>query len=101
MPRGRERSGLCFAIPDDDADNQVGVVERGAKGVRDAIAQFAALVNGARNFGRAMAPQLSWKRKGAEELEQTRFVVALRRVDLGICPFQIAIRDHCRSAVSG
>ena len=77
-----------------------GIVERGAEGVRDAVAQFAAFVNGARNLGRAMAPQLSWKRKSAEEFEQARFVVALRRVDLRIGPFQIAIRDHGRSAVS-
>jgi hypothetical protein len=73
MPRGRQWSGLCLAISNNDAHNEVGIVERGAKGVRDAVSQFASLMNRPGNLGRAMTPKLARKRKSAEELQQTCF----------------------------
>ena len=100
MPRSSQRSSLGLAVPNHHAHNQAGVIERGPKRVRDAIAQLATLVNRPWNFGRAVTPQLAWKRKRAEQFQHSCFVLALLRVDLGVRPFQIAVRDHGRRTVS-
>ena len=48
MPGGGQRAGLGFAVADDAGDDQVGIVERRAEGVAEAVAQLATLVNRAR-----------------------------------------------------
>ena len=48
VPAGGERAGLGLAVADDAGDDQVGVVERGAVGVRQRVAELAALVDRAR-----------------------------------------------------
>ena len=65
MPRGRERPGLRLAVADHHGDDQIGIVERGAEGVREAIAEFAALMNRARRFRRAMTADAARERKTA------------------------------------
>jgi len=55
VPRGRQRSGLRFPVSHHHRDQQIRVVEGGAEGVGDAVAQLAALVDGARSLGRAVA----------------------------------------------
>ena len=50
VPGGGERSGFGFTVADHDRHQQVGVVEGRAEGVRDAVAQLAALVDGSRRF---------------------------------------------------
>ena len=48
MPAGCERSRFCFAVADDGGDDEVGVVEGRAEGVRQRIAKLAALMDRAR-----------------------------------------------------
>src|SRR5260370_39905176 len=48
LPGAFKRSGLGFSIPNDSSDYQIGVVESGAKGGGEDIAQLAPFVNGAR-----------------------------------------------------
>jgi len=47
LPGAFERSGLCFPIPNHGGDDHIGIVESGAKGVGQDIAQLASFVNGA------------------------------------------------------
>ena len=51
MPAGGQRSGLGLAVADDAGDDQVGVVERRAEGVAEAVAELAPLVDRARGLG--------------------------------------------------
>ena len=48
MPRGGQRAGLRLAVADDAGDDQIGVVERGAEGVAERVAELAAFVDRAR-----------------------------------------------------
>ena len=52
LPRALERPGLRLAVADDGDDDQVGVVERRAEGVRQHVAELAALVDRARASAR-------------------------------------------------
>ena len=45
VPAGSQSAGFGFAIADDASDDQVRIVESRAIGVRQRIAEFAALVN--------------------------------------------------------
>ena len=45
MPGGRQGACFRFAVAYDAGDDQVGIVERGAKGMAERIAQLATLVN--------------------------------------------------------
>ena len=51
VPAGGERPGLGLAVADDAGDEQVGVVEGGAVGVGERVAELAALVDRARVSG--------------------------------------------------
>ena len=48
LPGALERAGLGLAVADDAGDQQVGVVEGGAEGVDERVAELAALVDRAR-----------------------------------------------------
>ena len=45
VPARREWPGFSFAIADDAADKQVGVIERGSASMAQRVAQFAAFMN--------------------------------------------------------
>ena len=45
MPTGRQCSGLGLAIADDRGDEKIGIVERRTVGVREGVAEFAALMD--------------------------------------------------------
>ena len=70
MPARRERPGLGLAVADDARDEQVGVVEGGAVGVRERVAELAALVDRAGRLGRDVARDPARERELAEELAQ-------------------------------
>ena len=55
VPRGRQRSGLRFAVAHDRRDDQLRIVESRAAGVRQDVSQLAAFVDRARRLRRAMA----------------------------------------------
>ena len=55
MPACRQRSGLGFAVADDAGDDQIRVVESGAIGMREGIAELAAFMNGTGRLRRDMA----------------------------------------------
>src|SRR6185437_16609139 len=68
MPRRGERSRLGLAIADYAGHDQIWIVEHGAIRMREAVAEFTALVNRAGRFGRHMGADMPRKRELLEEL---------------------------------
>ena len=101
MPGGGERPGLGLAVADDARDDQIGVVERHAVGVREAVAELAAFVDRARRLRRDVAADVPGKGELLEELLQPFRVLALVRIDLRVGPFEIGRPEHARRAVAG
>ena len=52
MPAGGEWTGFRLAVAHDAGDQEVGIVEGGTVGVRQAIAEFTAFIDGARGLRR-------------------------------------------------
>ncbi len=67
MPGGGERAGLGLAVAHHAGHQQVRIVERGAIGVGDRVAELAALVDRARGLGRDMAGNAARKRELLEQ----------------------------------
>ena len=68
MPRRRERTGLGFTIAHDTGDDQIGIIERRAKRMRQAVAEFATFMDRARSFGRDVAADVPGEGELLEEL---------------------------------
>ena len=100
MPARRQRAGFRFAIADDATDQQIGIVEGGAVGMRKRVAQLAAFVNRAGRFGRDMAGNAAGKRELLEQFLDARRVLRNVGIDLGISAFKISVSDKPRPAVS-
>ena len=60
---GRQRAGLGLAVADDAGDDQVRVVEGRAVGVRQRVAELAALVDRAGRLGRDVAGDAAGERE--------------------------------------
>jgi len=101
VPARGERAGLGLAVADDAADRQPGVVERRAVGVRERVAELAALVDRARRLGRGVARDAAGERELAEERLQARLVERDVRIELGVGAFEVRACDNARAAVPG
>ena len=101
MPTGGEWSRLCFAVTDHGGDNKVGVVERGAEGVRKRVAELAALVDGAGRLRRHMARNPAGERELGEEPLHALHVLRDARIDFAVGAFEIGVGDQPRTAMSG
>src|SRR5262249_57610305 len=73
----------------------------GAIGVRDAIAQFAALVDAAGGFGSAVAAYAARERKLFEEALHPRYVFAHVGINLGVRSLKIVLGQNSRRTVAG
>ena len=100
VPCGCERAGLGFAVADDDGHEQVWIVEGRSERVRHAVAEFAALMDRSRRFGRAVTADAAWKRELLEELPQAFAVFALVGVDLGVGALEVHRSQDAGRAVS-
>ena len=101
MPAGGQRPGFGFAVADHAGDDQVGVVERRPVGMRQGIAQLAALVNRARRLGGDVAGNAAGKRELREQPLQAGFVLADVGVDLAVGALQVGVGNQRRPAVPG
>ena len=101
MPACRERPSLRFAVAHNRSDDEIGVVESRAKGVRKRIAEFAALVDGAGRLGRHMTRNSAGKGELGEEPLHPLLVLRDVWIDLAVGPFEIGVGDQSRAAVSG
>ena len=84
MPRGRERPGLGLTVSYDAGDNQIGIVERHAVGMGQAVAKLATFVDRARRFRRHVAADVAREGELLEEFLQPFRVLALVRIDFGV-----------------
>ena len=100
MPARRQRPGLGLAVADDAADEQVGVVERGAVGVGERVAELAALVDRAGRLRRDVARDPAGERELAEQPAHPLLVVADVRVDLAVGALEVHVRHHAGPAVA-
>ncbi len=100
VPAGRQRAGFRLAVADDAADEQVGIVERGAVGVHERVAELAALVDRAGRLGGDVAGDPAGERELAEQAAQALLVVADVRVELAVGALEVHVRDQPRAAVA-
>jgi hypothetical protein len=101
VPTRGQRAGFGLAVADRAADEQVGVVERGAVGVNERVAQLAALVDRAGRLGRDVAGDAAGEGELAKQPSHSLLVVADMRVDLGVGALQVDVGDDARAAVAG
>ena len=101
VPARGQGTGLRLAVADDAADHQVGVVEGRAVGVRERVAQLAALVDGARRLRGDVAGDAAREGELPEELPQALRVPRDARVDLRVGALEVGVGDGRRAAVAG
>ena len=96
------RAGPVSASPSPTTqhDEQVGVVERRAEGVRERVAELAALVDRARRLGRDVARDPARERELAEERPQPVLVLRDVRVELAVRALEVGVGDERRAAVA-
>ena len=101
MPARGHRPRFRFAIADHRGDDEVGIVEGRAIGVRERIAKLAALVDRARRLGRDMARNPAGKRELGEEALHALHVLRDARIDFAVRAFEIGVGDQPRAPVAG
>ena len=99
VPARGERASFGLAVPDHGESDQVRVVQDCPVGVGDAVAQFAALVDAAGRFGRAVATDAAGERKLLEETPHSRQILTLVWVDLGIGPLEPTFRQYEKTII--
>ncbi len=101
VPGGGQRAGLRLPVADHAGDQQFRVVEGRAVGVRQGVAEFTALVNGAGGLGGDMAGHPAGEGELLEQPGHAGRVPGDVRVGLGVRPLQPGVGEHGRAAVSG
>ena len=101
VPAGGQGPGLGLAVAHHHQSDQVRVVVDRPIGVREAVAEFAALVDAAGRFRGGVAADAAGEGELLEEALHPRQVFALVRVDLGIGAFEIGLGQDRRRPVPG
>ncbi len=101
VPARGQRSGLGLAVAHHAGHDQIGVVEGGAVGVGEGVAQLAALVDGARRLRGDVARDATGERELLEQPQQAVLVLADVRIDLAVGALQVGVGDETGSTVPG
>ena len=101
MPTRRQRTGLGFAVADHSDHQQIGIVERGAVGVRQGVAEFAALVDRAGCLRGDMRGNATGEGELSEQPPHAFGVLGDVGVGLGVGPVEVGVGDQARTAVAG
>src|SRR5262249_6957732 len=101
VPASGEGTSLGLPVTHHNYGNKIRMIIDGAIGVRDAIAQFAALVDAAGRFGSAMAAYAARERKLFEEALHPRYVFAHVGINLGVRSLKIVLGQNSRRTVAG
>ena len=101
VPRRGQGARLGLAVSDHHRDEEVGVVERRAEGVGQAVAELAPLVNRSRRLRRAVAADPAREGELPEELAHPLLVLALVGVDLGVGALQVDRAQYAGRTVPG
>ncbi len=100
VPARRQRAGLGLPVPDDRADQQVRIVERGAEGMGEGVAEFPALVDRAGDLRRHVAGDAAGEGELAEQPAQPGGVPGDGGIDLGVRALQVGVRDDAGATVT-
>ncbi len=100
VPARRQRAGLRLAVADDAEHDQPRVVERGADGVQQCVAELAAFVERARCLGRAVARDPAGEGELPEERRHAGGVLSDVAVTLGVRALEPRARVRARAAVA-
>src|SRR5205807_8316621 len=100
LPGAFKRSGHSSSIPNHSRDYQIAVVESGAKGVGQDIAQLASFVNGAWGGHTDVAGDPSRGRKLAKQATYTLPILADLRIGLRVGTFEVHISEDRRSTMT-
>ena len=101
VPARGGRAGFGLAVADDAGGDQAGVVEGGAGGMEQGIAEFAALVDAARHVGGIVAGDAAGKAELAEQAAHAVPVAGDARDEFGVAAFEPGAGDHAWAAVAG
>ncbi len=101
VPGSGQGAGLGLAIAHHAGGQKVGVVEHGAKGVGQGVAQLAALVDGAGRFRGHMAGDPAGEGELFEQAFHALLVLAHVGVDLAVRTVQPVLGHHGVAAVAG
>ncbi len=99
VPGRGERPGLRLPVADHAGDQQPRVVERRTVGMREGVAQLAALMDGARRLRRDMAGHPARERELPEQQLHPRPVPAHVRIGLRVRAVQPGVGQDGRPAV--
>ena len=100
VPARRERSGLRLAVSDHRRNEQVGVVERGAVGVTERVAELAALVDRAGRLRRGVTRDATGEGELPEQLLHAAGRLVDRRIQLGVGAVEPGVGDHSGAAMA-
>ncbi len=100
MPGRRQRAGLGLTVPDHAGHQQIRIVQRGAVGVRQRVAQFAPFVQGTRRLRRHMAGHAAGRGELREQPVHARLVPADIGIELAVAALQPGVRQHRGCAVA-
>jgi hypothetical protein len=100
VPARRERTCLGLAVAYHAADEQVGVIERRAVGMRQGVAELAALVDRPRRLRRHVARDATREGELAKQPAQALHVAADVRVDLAVGALQVHVRNDPGATVT-
>ena len=100
LPGALQRRGLRLAVADHAGDEEVGVVEGGAEGVNEGVAELAALVDRPGGGDADVAGDPAGRRELAHQVQQPGFVRRGLGVELGVGALEVDVRDHRRAAVT-
>ena len=98
MPAGGQRTGFRFSIPHAGECDQIWVVEHRSACVGEHVAQFAALMDRALRFGRAVAADVAREGQHLEKALKPRFVEGDVGVALAVAAFDVYRPAHARCA---
>ena len=100
VPARGQRAGLRLAVADHAGHEQVRVVERRAVGVRQRVAELAALVDRAGRLRRDVAGDAARERELAEQPPHALLVLRDVRVDLAVGALEPGVGDEAGAAVA-
>ena len=101
MPARRQRPRFRLAVADDTSNNQIGVVERRAVGMRDGIAKLATLVNRTGRLRRHVAWDAAGERELSEKALHALLVGRDVRINLAVGSLEISVGDQAGPAMPG
>ena len=101
VPACCERAGLGFAVADDAADDEIGIIESGSVGVDQGVAEFATFVDGAGSFRRGVAGNAAGKRELLEQTFHALGVLGDVGEEFAVGAFEAGVGNHAGAAVAG